>query len=86
MQDDVICRWRYDDIILDVMPTDEKILGFSNRWYPAAIQSASEYVLSDVITIRLIAAPYFLATKLEVFRQRGQNDFLQVMILKILYL
>src|SRR3990167_5494675 len=25
--DDVICRWHYDDIILDVMPTDENILG-----------------------------------------------------------
>src|SRR5437870_2302744 len=27
-----ICRWRYEKRIkLDVMPTDEKILGFSNR-------------------------------------------------------
>jgi hypothetical protein len=27
---------------LDIMPTDEKILGFSNRWYKAAIKEASE--------------------------------------------
>lgn len=25
---EVICRWFYDDAILDVMPTDENILGF----------------------------------------------------------
>ena len=24
----VICRWHYEDIIVDVMPTDETILGF----------------------------------------------------------
>jgi len=27
IDDEVICRWRYDDLILDVMPTDEEILG-----------------------------------------------------------
>ena len=26
-----ICRWRHEDLILDVMPTDERILGVSNR-------------------------------------------------------
>lgn len=30
----VICRWRHAsfDLLLDVMPTDPAILGFSNRW------------------------------------------------------
>src|SRR3990167_3720185 len=28
MNESVICRWRYDDVILDVMPTDEEILTF----------------------------------------------------------
>jgi hypothetical protein len=27
-----ICRWRQKKTILDIMPLDEKILGFSNRW------------------------------------------------------
>jgi hypothetical protein len=27
-----ICRWKQKKIIFDVMPLDEKILGFSNRW------------------------------------------------------
>lgn len=29
-----ICRWKCGNIQLDVMPTDESILGFSSRWYP----------------------------------------------------
>ena len=27
-----ICRWLTDAVILDVMPTDARILGFGNRW------------------------------------------------------
>ena len=27
-----ICRWHLGDLILDVMPTDPDVLGFSNRW------------------------------------------------------
>jgi hypothetical protein len=27
-----LCRWLIDDLKLDVMPIDEKILGFTNRW------------------------------------------------------
>lgn len=28
---DVVCRWRHGALALDVMPTDEAVLGFSNR-------------------------------------------------------
>ncbi len=34
----IICRWDYRGILVDVMPTDEKILGFTNRWYSEAIR------------------------------------------------
>ena len=39
-QDAPICRWRLRDLCVDLMPSDEKILGFSNRWYPHAIAGA----------------------------------------------
>src|SRR5579862_2435199 len=73
--EEVICRWYFDDVILDVMPTDEKILGFSNRWYKEAIQNAHIYSLKEGITIKVVTAPYFLATKLEAFKTRGNMDF-----------
>ena len=28
-----LCRWVYSGITVDIMPTDPKILGFSNKWY-----------------------------------------------------
>ena len=73
--EDVICRWFYDDVILDVMPTDETILGFGNRWYKQAIELSNLYSLTENLEIRVVTAPYFLATKFEAFKTRGKMDF-----------
>ena len=51
---------------LDVMPTDERILGFSNRWYGPAI-GAAQTIRAGRHDIRVVTTPYFLATKLEAF-------------------
>ena len=61
---------------VDVMPTLESILGFSNRWYPLAIITAQPLALPSGVMIRLITAPAFLATKLEAFAGRGNGDYL----------
>ena len=75
-EDDPICRWYIEDVIVDFMPTDEKILGFSNRWYRPAINNAVTVELAPNFEIRLVTAPYFLATKLEAYFGRGKGDFL----------
>lgn len=73
----VICRWRSAaGAILDVMPTDETILGFSNRWYAAAVKAAAAVELPDGTTIRAVSPPYLLATKIEAFRGRGRAEYL----------
>ncbi len=74
-EDAVICRWLRGDLIIDIMPTDPEILGFANKWYNAAIDHAERYKLTGDITINLISAPYFIATKLEAFKGRGDNDY-----------
>jgi len=71
-----ICRWRIGDIIVDLMPTDERVLGFSNRWYAEAAASANRCVLPSGAVIRLIPAPAFAATKFEAFHHRGRSDVL----------
>ncbi len=72
----IICRWEIEDIKVDIMPTDESILGFSNRWYSDAIKTAQEVQLENDLITKLVTAPYFLATKLEAFRGRGKGDYL----------
>ncbi|MDP1524600.1 MAG: hypothetical protein Q8M20_02200 [Rhodocyclaceae bacterium] len=71
-----ICRWRYREIEVDLMPTDASILGFANRWYRAAVTAANPIDLPNGSKIRLIAAPHFLATKFEAFTDRGNADIL----------
>lgn len=70
-----LCRWLIDDVIVDVMPTDAATLGFSNLWYREAFAHASRKDVEGV-TIRLVTAPFFLATKLEAFQGRGGDDFM----------
>lgn len=73
-EEGVICRWRHGTSIIDVMPINETILGFTNRWYRPAISTAQNVDLPNG-RIRLIAPTYFLATKLEAFHGRGRKDF-----------
>jgi len=70
-----ICRWRLKKTILDVMPLDEKILGFSNRWYKPAMDSAVVHELEPGLRVRVVTAVYFCATKLEAFAGRGKHDY-----------
>lgn len=67
-----LCRWRYQDLIVDVMPIDDAILGFSNRWYPQAIASAERRSTGGT-DFRLVTPVYFVATKLEAFHGRGTD-------------
>lgn len=68
------CRWLIGGIKVDVMPTSAKVLGFSNQWYPPAVQQAEQRTIGGT-TLRVVSGPYFLATKLEAFDGRGQGDY-----------
>lgn len=76
MDEDVVCRWRLDGLVVDVMPIDEKILKFSNRWYQGALENAEEVALTPSESVKVVSAPYFVGTKIEAFRGRGNDDFL----------
>ncbi|MCC5898226.1 MAG: hypothetical protein JJU32_09965 [Phormidium sp. BM_Day4_Bin.17] len=71
VKDAPLCRWRYDDLIIDVMPCDESVLGFTNRWYPEAIAHRVSYTLPDGQEIWIFPPVYFLASKVEALEGRG---------------
>ena len=75
---DVICRWvhKASGVLFDLMPVQPEVLGFSNRWYPYAVQTAVTVALGDGVTIRMVSAVAFVATKLEAFASRGGGDFM----------
>ena len=72
---DPICRWRIQNITVDIMPTDPAILGFSNRWYQDGIQNAFEVELPSETMVAIFTLPYFIAAKIEAFHGRGHGDF-----------
>ena len=74
--EDVICRMRLGRLKVDFMPDDERILGFSNRWYDLGLKTAADMELKDDVVIRVLTPPLFIATKLEAFLGRGDNDLL----------
>lgn len=74
--DDVICRMRLGDLKVDFMPDDANILGFSNRWYAQGIETAVSHSLTDELQIKCLTPELFVATKLEAYLGRGQNDLL----------
>jgi len=74
----VICRWihRESGVLFDLMPIDSRVLGFTNRWYRYAVDTAQRFAFDDGLVIRVVTAPAFVATKLEAFADRGGGDIL----------
>lgn len=71
---DKTCSMKLDNLEVDLMPTEEAILGFSNLWYPEAYQLAQLHHLTTDISIKLIKPVYFIATKIVAYYSRGNND------------
>lgn len=70
------CRWLIGDLKVDLMAPNAEILGFTNRWYPLALDTARRHVLADGTALEVVHAPVFLATKLEAYLDRGGGDCL----------
>jgi hypothetical protein len=43
----IICRFKYGQTVVDVMLTEGKVLGFSNRWYPEGFGHGDGRISSD---------------------------------------
>jgi hypothetical protein len=67
------CRFKYDDVLIDVMSTKEVGWAPSDPWFEPGFKNLMTYKLDEEVTIRVFPAPYFLATKFSAFNDRG-ND------------
>lgn len=70
---DVICRFKLDDILVDVMST--KAVGWApaNPWFAKGFDKREKVNIDD-ISIQIMPLPYFLASKFSAFKDRGGND------------
>lgn len=74
MQDNIMCRMRLNGLVVDFMPDNADILGFTNRWYKDALKTSIICNLNDNRPIRVVSPVYFAATKLEAYLGRGNNN------------
>ncbi|MFS4448357.1 nucleotidyl transferase AbiEii/AbiGii toxin family protein [Maribacter sp. 2307UL18-2] len=73
-EDTVNCRFRYKDLKVDIMSTQSVGWAPSNPWFAKGFEKAITKTI-DELTIKVLPLPYFLATKMEAFFDRGINDF-----------
>jgi predicted nucleotidyltransferase len=69
----IICRYIIRDITVDIMPTGEDVLFFRNKWYSEGYKNAIPYSTDDC-TFKIFTSPYFIASKIDAFRDRGRNE------------
>ena len=71
-----ICSYKFQDIAIDIIPAEDSSIGVSNQWYKPGFKNLQKIQLeNEGVEINILPAAYFLATKLEAFKDRGKNDF-----------
>ena len=71
-EEKVICRFKHQNILIDVMATKEVGWAPANPWFEEGFKHLINYKRSRV-EIKLLSFDYFLATKFSAFHSRG-ND------------
>ena len=69
---DVICRFRYDDILVDVMATKPISWAPANRWFEKGFENLQKVDIDDT-TIQIMPLSFFLASKFTAFEDRGSD-------------
>lgn len=72
-EDQVICRFRFEDVKVDVMATRAVGWAPANPWFAPGFNSLIQFEI-DGTTIRCLSLPYYLATKFTAFYDRGIKD------------
>jgi predicted nucleotidyltransferase len=69
----IICRFKYDDVLIDVMSIKEVGWAPSNVWFEPGFKNLETFTIDAETIIRIFSVSYFLATKFEAHRDRGTD-------------
>jgi hypothetical protein len=73
VSEQVICRYLFEQITVDIMPADDSPFGSSNPWYRPAFPYTFHRLIAPDLPIRLFPVEYVLATKFAAFDGRGTD-------------
>lgn len=71
-QGHAICNYIFENIEVDIMPSENSPIGPSNKWYAIGMKDLKRMEV-DGVTINILSAPCYLATKFEAFNSRGSD-------------
>lgn len=71
--DNVICRFRYDDVKVDVMNTKAIAWAPANPWFGPGFVLRESLEIGEQ-RIYILPLPYFLAAKFAAYNDRGKNE------------
>jgi hypothetical protein len=74
-EDAPMCRWIIDGFKVDVMPVRDPTGKWRVRWFDVALETADTRAI-DGTPCLVAPAPSFIATKMEAFADRGNDDFM----------
>lgn len=72
-EDNVICRFRYEDVIVDFMNTTPLGWAPGNRWFGSGFLNKELIKIEDQ-NIFVLPLPYFIASKIDAYYDRGANE------------
>lgn len=67
-----ICSYKYLDIPVDIMASEDGPFGPANKWYQVGFENLWKVKVMDQ-EINILPAPCYLATKFEAFNNRGRD-------------
>ncbi|MHB8579902.1 MAG: nucleotidyl transferase AbiEii/AbiGii toxin family protein [Ignavibacteriaceae bacterium] len=71
-EQNIMCRFKYDDILLDVMSTKEVGWASADKWFKPGLKKLEQFQIENV-KINVLHVSYFLATKFNAFRDRKED-------------
>jgi predicted nucleotidyltransferase len=71
----LLCRYRIpaSGVVVDVLSPEGLNVGGVNPWFARAVEHARRYPIGEGDEVRAVTPPYFLATKLVAFADRGPD-------------
>ncbi|MBX3007605.1 MAG: nucleotidyl transferase AbiEii/AbiGii toxin family protein [Melioribacteraceae bacterium] len=72
IEEGVMCRFRYEDILIDVMSTEEVGWAPADKWFEPGLNYLEQYYIEEIV-IKILHVSYYLATKLSAFRDRKED-------------
>jgi len=72
-EEQVVCRFVYKGILVDVMSTKETGWAPANFWFKEGFQHLQTITLDGDVAIQILPLAYFLASKFDAYHSRGKD-------------